>query len=144
MQRTWIHRTVLPSRREILDRIADEYELESLRQAVRRELRTHGGQRTLAKALGLSRSVIRKFVEMRSVPTAENLQVIRDWAADRPEMETPLGAVCFALLAAEITPSSLRYEGRLRLAEALADIYARMDDPAPAWLVQELGDRRVA
>lgn len=143
MQRTWIHRTVLPSRKEILDRIADEYELESLRQAVRRELRTHGGQRTLAKALGVSRSVIRKFVEMRSVPTAENLQVIRDWAADRPEMETPLGPVCLALLAAEI-PAALRSEGRLRLAEALADIYVRMDDPAPAWLVQELGDRRTA
>ncbi len=129
------------SRREILDRIADEYRLESLRQAVRRELRTHGGQRTLAKQLGLSRSVIRKFVEMRSVPAAENLQVIQEWAADRPDVETPLGSLCFAVLAAELSPA-LRYQARLRLAEALAEVYAGSDEAAPAWLAHELGDRR--
>lgn len=129
------------SRREILDRIADEYRLESLRQAVRRELRTHGGQRTLAKQLGLSRSVVRKLVEMRSVPTAENLQVLQDWAADRPEVDTPLGSLCFAVLAADLPPA-LRYQARLRLADALADVYAGSEEPAPAWLSQELGDRR--
>lgn len=143
MQKTRIQRTVLPTRKEVLDRIADEYELESLRQAVRRELRTHGGQRTLATALGLSRAVIRKFVEMRSVPTPENLQVLRDWAADRPDVETPLGPVCLALLAADVAPA-LRYEARLRLAEALAQICGRVDEPMHAWLAQELRDRRAS
>lgn len=120
------------------DRFVDERGLEELRQALRRELRTHAGQRTLARTAGVSRAVVRKFAEGRSVPTPESLARLREWAADRPPVETPLGAVALALLVAELPPGE-RTAARRRLAEALAAAYVAAGAEVPPWLVRETG-----
>ncbi len=56
------------------NRFADVHAIESLRLAVRRELRVHRGQRALARLIGVCRGTLRKFVEMRSLPTYRNLR----------------------------------------------------------------------
>lgn len=141
MQRTeFLKRLGIPGKKIVRDRVLAEWKLEGLRQIVRRELRVHAGQRVLARNLGISRAVIRKFLEMRSVPTAANMALLTDWAADRPEVDTPLGAVCLALLSSELAPG-MRYAGRRRVAEALAGVYAESAAEVPAWLADELSGR---
>jgi hypothetical protein len=141
MQRTeFLKRLGIPGRKIVRDRIVAEWKLEGLRQVLRRELRVHSGQRVLARSLGISRAVIRKFLEMRSVPTPENMALLTNWAADRPEMDTPLGAVCLAVLSGELEPR-MRYAGRRRVAEALAGLYAESASKIPAWLADELSGR---
>lgn len=119
------------------DRFADTHTVESLRLAVRRELRVHRGQRALARLIGVCRGTLRKFVEMRSLPTPENLEKIRDWAADRPEVRAPLGAVALAVLAGDL-PARLRFRARCDLARALVDVYAEAGEVPPAWIQEEL------
>jgi hypothetical protein len=138
MQRTeFLKKLGIPGRKIARDRILAEWKLEGLRQTLRRELRVHSGQRVLARNLGISRAVIRKFIEMRSVPTRANMALLTDWAADRPEVDTPLGAVCLAVLAGELQPG-MRHPGRRRVAEALAGLYAESASEIPAWLADEL------
>lgn len=121
-----------------LDAVVDERELEWLRRALRRELRVHPGQESLARLIGVSRIVIRKFIVMRTTPTPANLARIRDWAADRPEVYTPLGAVLLAVLAGEL-PAEQRMRSRREVAEVLAMAHQRVGRGVPEWLVEELG-----
>lgn len=139
----YARRPVEPVHSLEFQRFSGEWSLEELRQALRRELRTHSGQLALARFIGVGRTVIRKFVEMRSVPRGENLERLREWAADRPFAETPAGAVAFALLVGDL-PSANRYQARLTLAEALIEHYAAAGQPVPEWLVNEVADRRRA
>ena len=131
------------SRKVAFDRFTDEYGLEELRQAVRRELRTHCGQEPLSRIIGVGRSVIRKLVDMRSVPLDEHLDRIREWAADRPAVETDVGAVALALLAADL-PAAERYRARFELVDQLAGAYRRAGVEVPQWLADEISDRRRA
>ncbi len=142
MQRTnYLHRTgVAPSRTGGFNRVADAWGLEELRQAIRRELRTHTGQQALAGMIGVGRSVVRKFLEMRSVPEVANLDRIREWAADRPAAETPVEAVCLAILMDDL-PASARYGARLKLAETLTHLYHEAGEDVPRWLALEIEDR---
>ncbi len=132
---------VPPARNGDFNRFADAWKLEELRQVVRRELRTHRGQQSLARMAGVGRSVVRKLVEMRSVPVNANLDRLREWAADRPLAEAPLEAVCLALLVEEL-PANARYRVRLELAEALTRLHQEAGSEVPAWLVREIEDRR--
>ena len=120
------------------DRFADVHAIESLRLAVRRELRVHRGQRALARLIGVCRGTLRKFVEMRSLPTYRNLEKIRDWAADRPESRAPLGAVALAVLADDLS-AQFRLRARRGLARELAALYAEAGEVLPAWIEEELG-----
>lgn len=131
------------SRKLAFDRFANEYGLEELRQAVRRELRTHCGQEALARMIGVGRAVIRKLVDMRSVPQDEHLDRIREWMADRPAVETDVGAVALALLVADL-PAAERYRARFELAGELADAYRRVGVEVPQWLANDRADRRGA
>lgn len=119
------------------DRFADMHAVESLRRAVRRELRVHRGQRALARLIGVSRGTLRKFVEMRSLPTHENLEKIRDWANDRPEVRAPLGSVALAVLADGL-PAPSRLQARRDLARTLSAVYAEAGEVLPAWIEEEL------
>lgn len=129
------------SRTEQFNLFADEWGLEELREAVRRELRTHQGQLALARLIGVGRAVIRKFVEMRSVPRTEHLERIREWAADRPAVEVPVGMVALALLVEDLAPAS-RYRARGALARELRRWYAEEGVGVPGWLEDEIFDRR--
>jgi hypothetical protein len=120
--------------------IDDAWRLEELRQALRRELRTHMGQLALARMIGVGRSVVRKLLDMRSVPETGNLDRLREWAADRPAVETPLEVVCLAVLVEDL-PAGARYGARLELAEMMARLYERAGAEVPRWLALELEDR---
>ena len=143
MQRTdYLRRTgVAPGRNEGFNRVAAAWSLEELRQALRRELRTHRGQLALARMIGVGRSVVRKLLEMRSVPEAANLDRLREWEADRPAVETPAEVVCLAVLMEGLPPDA-RYGARLELAETLASLYGRAGAKVPRWLALEVEDRR--
>ncbi|HEV2150638.1 MAG TPA: hypothetical protein VGR37_24785 [Longimicrobiaceae bacterium] len=130
-----------PGRDRGFDRLADAWMLEELRQALRRELRTHGGQAAVARSIGVSRSVVRKFLEMRSVPEPRHLDRLRDWAADRPYAETPLPVVSLAVLVDGL-PAGARHRARRELAGCLACIYQQSGEEVPAWLALEVEDRR--
>ncbi len=130
-----------PGRTGELNRVAEAWRLEELRQAVRRELRTHRGQLALARMIGVGRSVVRKLVEMRSAPRDANLDRLREWAADRPAVETPLETVCLAVLV-EGLPAAARYGARLELARALTRLCREAGGEVPRWLAVETEDRR--
>jgi transcriptional regulator with XRE-family HTH domain len=125
-------------RAQEFNRFADTHAVESLRLAVRRELRVHRGQRALARLIGVSRGTLRKFVEMRSLPTPNNLEKIRDWTADRPEVQAPLGSVALAVIAEDL-PADFRFRARMRLTRELASVYAEAGEAPPAWVAEELG-----
>lgn len=144
MQRTYpLRRTgVASSRNRDLDALNDTWKLEELRQAIRRELRVYRcGQESLARMAGVGRAVVRKLLEMRSVPEPENLGRLAEWAADRPSAETPLPLVCMAVLLDGL-PAGERYRARLELAESLARLYREAGIEVPPWLVLEVEDRR--
>jgi len=136
-----LRRTGVEGPHREFDRFADEFALEEIRQALRRELRTHAGQRSLARVVGVGRAVIRKLVEMRSVPEHWNMQRLREWVADRPAVETHVGAVSLALLVADLPPGE-RYAARLRLAEEITRLHVEAGVKVPQWLVHEVEDRR--
>jgi len=117
---------------------ADTHAVESLRLAVRRELRVHRGQRALARLIGVSRGTLRKFVEMQSLPTPSNLEKIQEWAADRPDVQAPLGAVALAVIAGDL-PADFRFRARLRLSRELASVYAEAGESPPPWVAEESG-----
>lgn len=108
---------------------------------IRRELRTHCGQLALARIIGVGRSVVRKLLEMRSVPEPANLDRLRDWAADRPSAETPLAVVCLAVLVENLPPGA-RYRARLELAQTLTRFHEETGTEVPQWLTAEVQDRR--
>jgi len=143
MQRMdYLRRTgVAASRDGEFDRLADAWRLEELRQVIRRELRTHCGQLALARIIGVGRSVVRKLLEMQSVPEPRNLDRLREWAADRPSAETPRAVVCLAVLMENLPPSA-RYRARLEVAETLTRLYGESGTEVPHWLANELQDRR--
>ncbi|HEX2093354.1 MAG TPA: hypothetical protein VHG28_13195 [Longimicrobiaceae bacterium] len=126
-----------------LGRVADEWALEELRQALRRELRTHRGQEALARIIGVGRAVIRKLVEMRSVPRPEHLNRLREWAADRPAVEMHAGTVLLAMLVADL-PAAERSRARRSLAAELARLHHEAGVEVPQWLASESADQRRA
>lgn len=141
MCKTSAKRHILPAERARqldLDHFAWAHEEEGLRGAIRRELRTHAGQRRLSQVIGVARGCLRKFVEMRSFPRGPNLERIEHWAQDRPEYVPALGSVALALLVADL-PAGERLAGRVALATELAQVYQRAGARAPEWLAEELG-----
>lgn len=110
----------------------DQHDLERIRQALRRELRVHSGQLALAQEIGIARGSLRKFVDMQSIPLPANMDRLREWAADRPEIWTPIGAVCLATLVLDLVPAEARAPARRHLARELAALYARAGQPVPA------------
>lgn len=125
------------AQRHDLNIILDLYELERIRQALRRELRVHTGQETLAREIGISRGSLRKLLETQSVPTPRVLQRLRDWSADRPEVWTPIDALALALLVRDL-PAEERGEARLQLARTLGNLFTQAGRPVPDWLAQEM------
>lgn len=119
------------------DRLAELLEIEMLRQVIRRELRTHGGQRTLAREIGVHRECIRKFAEGQSTPTEPNLELIREWAADRPQAQLPLALVALGVLMDDLPPVR-RPAARQRFARLLFDLYAETGEGVPTWIRDEL------
>ena len=126
------------ARRHDLDILLDLYELERLRQVLRRELRVHTGQRTLAGEIGISRGSLRKLLDMESVPTYRNLQRLKEWAADRPEVWTPLGSLGLAVLVMDL-PAEARADLRRQVACLLDSAYFRLGQTSPEWLGRECG-----
>ena len=115
---------------------ADERELERLRRTVARELATHPGQEALARQIGVSRIVLRRF-EQGAVPRPEHVKKIAEWAEDRPPVWTPLGAIILATLVRDL-PAAERALARHALARTLAVGFRRADRALPAWLEEEL------
>jgi transcriptional regulator with XRE-family HTH domain len=115
----------------------DLLEVENLRQIVRRELRTHGGQRTLAREIGVHRTTLRKFAEGQSRPEEPNLAQIREWASDRPQIEIPAALVALALLMDDLPPAS-RPGARQRFAALLYELYSETGEGVPTWVTDEL------
>lgn len=112
---------------------------EGQRLVLRAELR-HLPQRILAPIIGISRGSLRKFLAM-SVPGRATRVCIRQWCADRPEPDVPLGAVALALLAREFRVS-LRPAVRRRLAQTLAELFVEAGTQPPPWLREEVGPTR--
>jgi hypothetical protein len=123
----------------VFDLFTDTRRLEALRLALVRELRTSPGQRSLAAVIGVGRSVIRKFVEMRAVPTDENLRRLEEWAVDRPEVAPPATAVALAILVGEL-PAEARLVTRRRLAAELHRAHTHGGVSIPDWLASELSE----
>jgi hypothetical protein len=118
------------------DIIADARRLETLRQAIRREVRTQSSLRALGQQIGVDRGSLRKFLTMESVPDFENMAKIEDWSEERPEVWTPLGAVSLAVLVLDL-PGPHRGPARKELAEVLASAFRTAGRPVPDWLEAE-------
>lgn len=118
--------------------LADERELETLRTALRRELAVHKNLAGLAREVRVGRIVLRKFIALQAIPTYPNLQLIRDWAQNRPPVFTPFASVLLSALTRRL-PGAVRARARTELAEALAANYQRVGDGIPEWLRDELG-----
>jgi hypothetical protein len=127
--------------RSEIDLYADQRELERLRRTVVRELATHPGQEALAREIGVSRIVLRRFVE-HSVPQPKHLQKIREWAEDRPPVWTPIGAVLLATVVRDL-PGPERVQTRRELARVLADGFRRAGAALPGWLEDEVALERM-
>ncbi|MBB4635642.1 helix-turn-helix domain-containing protein [Longimicrobium terrae] len=119
------------------EKLTELLEIEMLRQVVRRELRTHAGQRTLAREIGVHRTTIRKFAEGQSTPEISNLAEIREWASDRPRIEMPMALVALAVLMDDLPPAS-RPAARQRFASLLMDLYEETGEGIPTWVTDEL------
>lgn len=109
--------------------------MEAQRILIRRELRTLP-QRLVAPMIGISRGALRKFLAM-SNPGPTTRERVRQWCADRPEPDTPPGAVALALLAREFRAPD-RVAARRRLVALLVEIFAEAGDQPPRWLVEEV------
>lgn len=121
-----------------LESYSDQRELELTRQAVAKELRGNPGQEALAREIGVSRIVIRKFVDQVAVPTTENLVKIREWAENTRPVLATYGAVVLALAVAEVRGSS-RADARRGIALALLQGYESAGVAVPEWLAVEAG-----
>ncbi|MBB4635924.1 helix-turn-helix transcriptional regulator [Longimicrobium terrae] len=136
MRRTdTIRRTYTPAQDE--RRFREERELETLRHLVRRELRIHAGQRTLAREMGIDRGSLRKFAAGQSTPGEWTLRQIREWAADRPELPVPIAAVALALLVDGLPPD-VRPHARREVSATLAGLYESRREGVPTWIADEL------
>jgi hypothetical protein len=127
--------------RKEIDLYADERDLERLRRTLVRELATHRGQEALAREIGVSRIVLRRFLE-HSVPQPRHLQKIREWAEDRPLVWAPIGAVLLATAVREL-PGPERVRARRELARVLADGFGRAGLALPGWLEDEVARDRM-
>jgi len=121
--------------RSEIDIYADERELERLRRTVRRELDTHRGQEALARVIGVSRIVLRRFLEY-SVPLPKHTQKIREWSEDRPPVLVPFGSVLLGTAVRDL-PAPHRARARRSLAQVLAEEYLHAGRAVPAWLEDE-------
>lgn len=119
------------------ERLSELLEIEMLRQMVRRELRTHSGQRSLAREIGIHRTSLRKFAEGQSTPEPTNLAEIREWATDRPQIEMPLALLALAVLMDDLPPAS-RPAARQRFASLLFELYEQTGEGVPTWVTNEL------
>lgn len=120
-----------------LDLLLDLYALERIRQVVRRELRVHGGQQTLAREIGISRGSLRKLLADQSTPSHAVRQRLQEWIANRPHPWTPPGAVALSLLVHGL-PHRVRGEARRRLARQLRAIVTEAGGEVPDWLADEV------
>ncbi|HEV2150469.1 MAG TPA: helix-turn-helix transcriptional regulator [Longimicrobiaceae bacterium] len=118
------------------DIVADARRLETLRQAIRREVKAQTSLRALAQRIGVDRGSLRKFLTMESVPDWENLAKIEEWFEDRADVWTPLGAVALAVLVLDL-PGPRRRPARKRLAQVLASAFGDAELPVPEWLDTE-------
>ena len=91
----------------------------------------------LLPGIEVGRIVLRKFLEQRAKPTPANLKKIHEWAKDRPEMWTPLGAVLLATIVRDL-PGAERARVRREIAYALADGHRRWGQEVPEWVRHEL------
>jgi hypothetical protein len=133
--RTRVHRHLLAPASP--QSFTDILELEMLRQVVRRELRKQGGQRSIAREIGVHREVVRKFAQGQSTPTGPSLVAIREWAEDRREISVPLALVALAVLVDDLPPTQ-RPGARGRFAGLLAEIYQENGEGVPTWVSDEL------
>jgi hypothetical protein len=129
-------------RRRLLERFSEAARHEALRQVLWREMRVQGGQRAIAEVVRVGRAVVRKFLEMRSIPHRSNLDRIQEWAADRPEVVPALESVCLVLLVDDLPPAARR-PARQKLARLLSQLHAERGAPIPAWLARESDPARV-
>lgn len=111
-------------------------EEEAIRRALRKDLRTHAGQRVLAEQIGIGRSALRKFLDM-SLPGQDTMEKLREWLQDRPEPEVPPGAVALAILAKEF-PAPRRVWARRQLAQRLLELLGKAGVKVPAWVREEV------
>ncbi|MFL5384268.1 MAG: hypothetical protein ACJ8GN_17235 [Longimicrobiaceae bacterium] len=107
---------------------------ESLRCVVQHEAARAGSAAALARTLGIDARPLRRFLAGAD-PSPELWRVLTDHAR-RIEGEKalpPVGNLGFAVVAATL-PVALRGEARLRMARALALLYAEQGERPPAWL----------
>jgi hypothetical protein len=135
MRTSVTRRTITPA--VDVDHFADVRELETLRSILRREMRTHGGQRGLARQIGIDRGSLRKFASGQSTPERRTVQAIREWAADRPPVSVPFAAVALALLVDDLGPAA-RPAARRHLAAVLGR-YHEAGGGVPTWVGDEIG-----
>lgn len=115
----------------------DLYDLERVRQVLRRELKVHGGQAGLAREIGISRGSLRKFLNDLTIPTHPVTERLVEWTADRPEGWTPPGAVAVTLLVHDL-PRHLRGPAHRRLLETFAAIHTEAGVALPEWVAAAL------
>lgn len=119
---------------EVLRAFEKAVELEALRTTVREAVRRNG-QHLVAGLIGITRSVLRKFLAM-SEPTPPSLARMREWCLNRPEPEVAPERVSLAVLAAGF-PSEHRVWARRRIAHELGAMYVQIGVSPPGWLEQE-------
>lgn len=122
---------------EVLRAFERAVELEALRTTVREAVRQNG-QHLIAGLIGITRSVLRKFLAM-SEPTPPSLARMREWCLDRPEPEVAPERVSLAVLAAGF-PAEHRVWARRRFAHEFGEMYAQIGVSPPDWVKQELVD----
>jgi hypothetical protein len=128
-----------PEVSRVFDAFEDAYQWEALRQAIRRALRVYGGQRAVASMIGVGRTVLRKFLAMRTIPERENRRKLFDWLSDRPEVPPRLEAVCAAVLVDNLLPE-VRAAARMEMCLVLKRFFEQGRQPVPKWLQAELKD----
>lgn len=111
---------------------------ESLRFVTRHEVVRAGSAAALARTLGIDARPLRRFLAGAD-PTPELWRVLTEHTRET-EGENglpPVGSLGFAVVAATL-PVHLRGEARLRMARALAGLYAEEGERPPAWLTAVL------
>ena len=110
---------------------------EAVRLLLRRELQ-YLPQRLLAPLVGINRNSLRKFLAL-SKPERATWRRLQEWAKDRPEPDTPIGAIALAILASEF-PAPHRLRARRHLAHTLTRLYVDLDRQPPGWVIEEAGN----
>jgi hypothetical protein len=142
MQRTHtIQRTTTP--KSDVDHIFDVRSQEIARQTLRREIRVHKGQRGLAREIRCDRGSLRKFMSGQSTPEPYTFSLIREFAADRPEISIPLSLVGLALLVEDVKPE-LRPRARRDIAAVMRAVYSDSGEGAPTWVEDEIAENAIS